>query len=210
MKLQLETARTAETELQASADRLRLAEEEMKRLRDSNSELLRLRNQVRMLQGEKETIAKQAQASQAQLERSQTQTHAQMQALKAQAEAAQASAAAMQTNSLGAARARFAQRYGLTPTPDGAPAQAAEQAATQGAEQTAAQASGCANALLLIEAAKAQWALENNKLPGASVTMADLAPYMNGAIACPGGGTYQLNPIGVRATCSIVAHQTAR
>lgn len=190
LRLQLDTAKTAETELQETSDRLRVAEEENKRLQSGNTELLRLRNQVRQLQAEKDAMAKQLQSGQVQLERAQNQAHtalSEAESMRAQtAAAAVQPAAATATND---ALARFARRYGLSP---------------EQVQQTPV--ATCVNTLRALEAAKMQWALEKNALPGANVTMADLQSYLGGQVTCPGGGSYQLNAVGVKPTCTIAGH----
>lgn len=68
------------------------------------------------------------------------------------------------------------------------------------AHQTSLNASQNANA---IEHAKSAWATANNKKPGDLPTASDLAPFMpNGQCPPPsfGGETYQINPIGTKAS----------
>jgi hypothetical protein len=66
----------------------------------------------------------------------------------------------------------------------------------------------CMNNLRQIDGAKQQFALEAQKQPGALVSTQDLAPYFpNKAIpACPAGGVYTLNPIGLNPICNIAGH----
>jgi small-conductance mechanosensitive channel len=85
-------------------------------------------------------------------------------------------------------------------------ARAAAQQADTDAERNA-----CINNLRQIDAAKNQWALENNKTADAVPTATDLAPYIkldaNGNIpGCPSGGTYTIGAVGVPPTCSIPGH----
>jgi hypothetical protein len=70
------------------------------------------------------------------------------------------------------------------------------------------QSNACMNNLRQIEAAKAQWALENQRPQGSLVNPQDIAPYLPGknVPACPSGGTYTLNPIGIPPICSIPGH----
>jgi len=70
------------------------------------------------------------------------------------------------------------------------------------------QLNACVNNLRTIEGAKEQWALENKKPAGASLTAEDLQPYLrNNAIpTCPLGGVYTLNTVGAPPTCSIPGH----
>jgi len=60
-----------------------------------------------------------------------------------------------------------------------------------------------------IDAAKNQWALEKGKTTGAVPKEEDIAPYLKGNAlpACPGGGTYTINAVGMTPpTCSIEGH----
>jgi hypothetical protein len=66
----------------------------------------------------------------------------------------------------------------------------------------------CINHLRQIDAAKNEWALENNKTAGAIPTAQDIAPYIkldaNGNIpGCPSGGIYTIGAIDERPSCSI-------
>ena len=79
------------------------------------------------------------------------------------------------------------------------------------AEQAVAERNTCINHLRQIDAAKQQWALENNKTADAVPTAQDIAPYIkldaNGNIpGCPSGGTYTIGAVGVPPTCSIPGH----
>jgi hypothetical protein len=60
-----------------------------------------------------------------------------------------------------------------------------------------------------IDAAKKQWADKNNKQPTDVPTESDLAPYLPGGHMpkCPTGGTYKINAVGEKATCSNPAHK---
>lgn len=76
------------------------------------------------------------------------------------------------------------------------------------AAQAAEHLSICVNNLKLIQAAKQQWALENNK-PAIAVPKADdLAAYLPGKTMpiCPDGGTYIINAVGVPAACTVQGH----
>jgi hypothetical protein len=72
-----------------------------------------------------------------------------------------------------------------------------------------AQKNACINNLREIEAAKQQWALEHNKKTTDTPTWDDLKPYLRGPVPlhCPAGGTYTINEVGKRPTCSIPGHQ---
>jgi hypothetical protein len=78
------------------------------------------------------------------------------------------------------------------------------------ARQTA-QMNMCINNLRQIDAAKQQWALENNKSKDAVPTWADLDKYLGAAghagLKCPAGGTYSINAVSESPTCTIQNHQ---
>ena len=80
-------------------------------------------------------------------------------------------------------------------------------AAIQQADAEAAR-NQCINNLRQIDAAKNQWALENNKSADAVPTAQDLLPYFPNNIfpVCPSGGTYTIGSVGVLPTCSIPGH----
>ena len=68
----------------------------------------------------------------------------------------------------------------------------------------------CIGNLRQIHAATQQWALEHNAPPYATVTAADIAPYLTGPLVCPSGGSaatfdncYALN-VWTNPTCKIV------
>ena len=70
------------------------------------------------------------------------------------------------------------------------------------------QANACINNLRQIDAAKNEWALENNKTNGTPVTEADIKTYIkldaSGNLPrCPAGGTYTIGPVGELPTCSL-------
>jgi len=72
----------------------------------------------------------------------------------------------------------------------------------------AAQLNTCINNLRQIDAAKQQWALENDKTADAIPPAQDLLPYLPNMVfpVCPSGGTYTINAVGVPPTCSIPGH----
>ena len=72
-----------------------------------------------------------------------------------------------------------------------------------------AQANMCINNLRMIEGAKNEWALENNKKPTDTPTQADLAHFLkNGQFpTCPVGGTYTIGSVGELPTCSKPGHR---
>jgi hypothetical protein len=156
--------------------------DELTQLRKDHEELLRLRNEVGQLRSEKQQMAGQLQTAQAQAQGAQEQVAAMRANPQQPATAAQPNAAA---------QAAFAARYGLTP-----------------ANSEQAKATLCINNLRMIEAAKAQWALQKGKPKGALLTAADIAPYLrsNTVPTCPSGGIYTLNPVGIPPLCSIPGH----
>ena len=76
--------------------------------------------------------------------------------------------------------------------------------------RTNARRSTCINNMRLIDAAKEQYALENNKDATTTPVAADLSPYLknnavvnaNPGVFCPAAGTYTVAAIGSRPTCS--------
>jgi len=67
----------------------------------------------------------------------------------------------------------------------------------------------CINNLRTIDAAKQQWALENNKKADDVPTAGDLKPYFpNGFFpTCPAGGTYTIGAVSNAPTCSVSGHK---
>jgi hypothetical protein len=70
------------------------------------------------------------------------------------------------------------------------------------------QANACINNLRQIDAAKNEWALENNKTNGTPVTVADIKPFIKldaggNLPKCPAGGTYTIGVVGEPPTCSL-------
>jgi hypothetical protein len=74
--------------------------------------------------------------------------------------------------------------------------------------QQSSQAMACVNILRQIDAAKQQWALENNRAAGSVVGPQDVAPYFPNQTfpTCPAGGAYTMSPIGQAPLCSIPGH----
>jgi glucan phosphoethanolaminetransferase (alkaline phosphatase superfamily) len=69
----------------------------------------------------------------------------------------------------------------------------------------------CINNLRIIDAAKNQWALENNKTTNDTPTWENIQPYIGSATRnkiprCPEGGIYIIGSIGQSPTCSIEGH----
>jgi hypothetical protein len=73
-----------------------------------------------------------------------------------------------------------------------------------------AQKNSCLNNLRMIDAAKAQWALENKKGQNDVPTWADLKPFIKngkgGRLTCPAGGAYRINAVSQTPTCSHPGH----
>ena len=59
-----------------------------------------------------------------------------------------------------------------------------------------------------IEGAKQQWVLNEKKKDTDTPTEDDLKSYLkdNKFPSCPGGGTYSINPVETKATCSLPEH----
>ena len=74
--------------------------------------------------------------------------------------------------------------------------------------RTNARKSTCINNLRLIDAAKEQYALENNKDSSTTPVAADITAYLKGAAvpACPAAGTVAINAIGTDPTCTVSGH----
>lgn len=73
-----------------------------------------------------------------------------------------------------------------------------------------AQMNACINNLRLIDAAKQQWQLENNKTTNSTPTIIDLQPYVGSGgtwLICPAGGSYEINALGELPTCTIPEHE---
>ena len=78
----------------------------------------------------------------------------------------------------------------------------------QSQSQAVIERNACITNLKLIDAAKLQWALLNNKAEDAIPTAQDLLPYFKDGVipVCPSGGTYTINAVGQAPTCSIPGH----
>jgi hypothetical protein len=73
--------------------------------------------------------------------------------------------------------------------------------------RTTSQQNACINNLRQIDAAKQQWALEKGKPATAVPTWDDIQPYIGQIPHCPAGGTYTINAVGERPTCSVPGHE---
>jgi hypothetical protein len=89
-----------------------------------------------------------------------------------------------------------------------AASQQARAAVQQSQSQAVIERNACITNLKLIDAAKLQWALLNNKAEDAIPTEQDLLPYLKDGVfpVCPSGGTYTINAVGQAPTCSIPGH----
>jgi prepilin-type N-terminal cleavage/methylation domain-containing protein len=70
----------------------------------------------------------------------------------------------------------------------------------------------CVANLKSINGAMEQWAMDNKKTSGSPVTSTDLFgvdKYVKATPACPGGGAYALEAVGVDPTCSVGDNGTA-
>jgi len=65
------------------------------------------------------------------------------------------------------------------------------------------QTNTCVNNLRLLDAAKQQWALENNMGSGDTPAEADVVPYLKNdtMVVCPLGGDYVINTVAEDPTC---------
>ena len=201
---ELETVRA---ELEAVKTERANLQNETARLRKDNEDLLRLRNQVRMLLDGQKQLTQQVQTAQTEIQRARAQTQAAQAQAEAQARAreqAQAQAAQVAAQSLGTnvtltpEQQAFAARYGLPQL------RQQEEVARFGKLQETA----CINNLRQMEAAKQQWALENRKTAETIPTAQDIAAYLRGGALpkCPAGGAYTLNANTAHPTCSIPGH----
>lgn len=68
-------------------------------------------------------------------------------------------------------------------------------------------AKACVANLKQIDAAKEQWAMDNNKQNGDDCNMTDLtegeSPYLKSIPSCPSGGDYTVGAVGTNPSCSI-------
>ncbi len=72
--------------------------------------------------------------------------------------------------------------------------------------RTRAQVVTCLANLRQLENVKQQWGVEHQKDGGDTATIAELKPYFRYDIACPIGGSYTVNALSNKATCSIAGH----
>jgi prepilin-type N-terminal cleavage/methylation domain-containing protein len=74
--------------------------------------------------------------------------------------------------------------------------------------RTTSQANACINNLRQMDGAVQQWALETKQAATASVTLANITPYikLNSASSlppCPAGGTYSVSTVSQSPTCTL-------
>jgi hypothetical protein len=71
------------------------------------------------------------------------------------------------------------------------------------------QTNACIRNLKAIDAAKHEWAREKWKKAEDTPTLADLVPYAPGieSLKCPVDGTYTLNSVGEKPTCTVEGHE---
>ena len=74
-----------------------------------------------------------------------------------------------------------------------------------------AQQNACINNLKQIDGAKQQWALENKKTDGDTMTSTDVQVYIKNNLYphCPASGTYTLNAVNADPTCDKSTLSTA-
>jgi prepilin-type N-terminal cleavage/methylation domain-containing protein len=75
--------------------------------------------------------------------------------------------------------------------------------------RTASQKNACIANLKQIDGAKATWALEQKKTNSDTPTTSDLygsSAYIRDTPACPGNGTYAINAVDSKPTCTVSGH----
>ena len=77
--------------------------------------------------------------------------------------------------------------------------------------RTTSQQNACINNLRQIDGAVQQWALENKKTSGDSVSLGQVKPYIkldssSNIPSCPAGGTYAVSTVSNSPTCNITNH----
>ena len=111
-----------------------------------------------------------------------------------------------ETNKLGSLNDLLARQLGALQ--DTAQQQQEQLQEIQAQDEASAERRVCIANLKEIADAKAAWAVENNKSADAVPKADDLLPYLPDGIfpACPSGGLYSINAVGVPPTCSIPGH----
>jgi prepilin-type N-terminal cleavage/methylation domain-containing protein len=88
--------------------------------------------------------------------------------------------------------------------------------------RTTSQTNACINNLRQIDGAKQQWALETGATAAATVTAANIAPYLgrgsggimvniaggqtSGLLNCPASGAYTIADVSTKPSCNIASH----
>ena len=75
--------------------------------------------------------------------------------------------------------------------------------------RTASQKNACIANLKQIDGAKATWALENKKVNTDTPAATELygsSNYIRDTPGCPGGGTYTMNDVQTKPTCTVSGH----
>jgi outer membrane murein-binding lipoprotein Lpp len=168
--------------LKAENDELRKLpnqQAEITRLTKENEEVLRLRNEVQQLRNQGKQMGNDL--------------------AKAQSESERAKQRAQELS-------QTVQQVGQIPQP--APEPIPLESLAIPATEAQKQIYTCMINLRRIANAKHKWALQNNKTGDDLPTVNDLTPFLKdiNTIACPNGGTYEINPVGVPPTCSVAGH----
>jgi prepilin-type N-terminal cleavage/methylation domain-containing protein len=77
--------------------------------------------------------------------------------------------------------------------------------------RTTSQTNACINNLRQIDAAIQEWALDTKQASTATVTSANIVPYLGRGSTgqwpvCPAGGTYAVTDVQSKPTCTVTAH----
>ena len=66
----------------------------------------------------------------------------------------------------------------------------------------------CINNLRIMDGAKEQFAMDNNKVDTDTVADSDITPYIKGGNmpTCPSAGTYAVGVVGTDPTCDVTGH----
>ena len=72
--------------------------------------------------------------------------------------------------------------------------------------RTTSQQNACINNLRQLDGGKDQWAIENNQVSSAAVTLDNVTPYLKKNPACPASGTYTVTTVSVDPTCNVANH----
>ena len=73
--------------------------------------------------------------------------------------------------------------------------------------RTKSQTATCIDNLTEIESAKEIWAQETHQPATATAAQTDLVPgYIKSFPSCPSAGTYTIQPLDTRPTCTVAAH----